>query len=102
MNHLQVTIAVTDPVQQEILIALLSGSGFEGFEQQEDALLAFLPEAYFDAAGLEAILRPRDLAYTTALLPPTNWNDNGKRASRLCKWANFAPSGLIFTRLHPV
>jgi ribosomal protein L11 methyltransferase len=80
MNHLQITIAVTDPEQQEILIALLTGSGFEGFEQREYALLAFLPEADFDAAGLEAILCPRDLAYTTALLPPTNWNEEWEKS----------------------
>ena len=49
MNHYQVTIAVTDPGQQEIVIALLTGLGYEGFEQQENALLAFLPEAGFDA-----------------------------------------------------
>jgi ribosomal protein L11 methyltransferase len=80
MNHLQITIAVTDPAQQEILIALLTESGFEGFEQQEDALLAFLPEADFDVAGLEAILRPWDLAYTTDQLPPTNWNEEWEKS----------------------
>jgi ribosomal protein L11 methyltransferase len=79
MNHLQVTITVTDPGQQEILVALLTGLGYEGFEQQEDALLAFLPEAGFDAAALEAFLRPLDLAYTTAVLPEKNWNEEWER-----------------------
>lgn len=80
MNHLQVTIAVTDPAGQEILIALLAELGYEGFEQQEDALLAFLPEANFDAGALEAILRLQDLAYTTVLLPPTNWNEEWEKS----------------------
>jgi ribosomal protein L11 methyltransferase len=79
MNHLQITIAVTDPARQEILIALLTEIGYEGFEQQADALLAFLPEANFDAAELEAILRLHDLAYTSALLPPTNWNEEWEK-----------------------
>jgi ribosomal protein L11 methyltransferase len=79
MNHLQITIAVTDPAGQEILIALLTELGYEGFEQQADALLAFLPEANFDAAELEAILRLHDLAYTSALLPPTNWNEEWEK-----------------------
>ena len=83
MNHLQITIVVTDPGQQEILIALLIGLDYEGFEQQPDALLAFLPEAGFDAAGLESILQPMDLAYTTTLLPEKNWNEEWE--------ANFAP-----------
>jgi ribosomal protein L11 methyltransferase len=79
MNHLQITIDVTEPAQQEILIALLAELGYEGFEQQEDALLAFLPEAGFDAAALEAILQPRDLAYTTMLLPEKNWNEEWEK-----------------------
>jgi ribosomal protein L11 methyltransferase len=83
MNHLRITIAVTDPGQQEILIALLTELGYEGFEQQDDALLAFLPEAGFNAAGLEAVLRPRDLAYTATLLPEKNWNEEWEK--------NFAP-----------
>ena len=56
MNHLRITIAVTDPSFQEILIAWLTELGYEGFEQQEDALLAYLPEESFDAAALEAVL----------------------------------------------
>lgn len=79
MNHLQVTIAVTDPEQQEILIALLTGLGYEGFEQQEDALLAFLPEAGFDAAALETLCKPLDLAYTTVLIPEKNWNEEWEK-----------------------
>jgi ribosomal protein L11 methyltransferase len=83
MNHLRITIAVTDPGQQEILIALLTGLGYDGFEQQDDALLAYLVESGFDAPGLEAILRPRELAYTTTLLPAKNWNEEWER--------NFSP-----------
>ena len=66
-----------------MLIALLTELGYEGFEQQDDALLAFLPEAGFNAAGLEATLLPRDLAYTTTLLPEKNWNEEWEK--------NFAP-----------
>jgi ribosomal protein L11 methyltransferase len=80
MNHLQVTIVVTDLAQQEILIALLTELGYEGFEQQEDALLAFLPEAGFDAAALQAILQPEDLAFTTTLLPEKNWNEEWEKS----------------------
>jgi ribosomal protein L11 methyltransferase len=79
VNHLRVTIAVQGPAQQEILIALLTELGYEGFEQQDDALLAFLPEAGFDAAALEATLLPWDLAYTTTLLPEKNWNEEWEK-----------------------
>jgi len=80
MNHVQVTIAVTDPAGQEILIALLTGLGYEGFEQREEVLLAFLPEAGFDAAALEAILQQQDLAHTIVLLPEKNWNEEWEKS----------------------
>ena len=56
MRYLQITIPVADPSVQEILIALLPEIGYEGFEQQESALQAFLPAGSFDAAALEALL----------------------------------------------
>jgi ribosomal protein L11 methyltransferase len=79
MNHLQITIAVTDPAQQEILIALLTEFGYEGFEEQDDALQAFVTEARFDAVALEVILRRLDMAYTTMLLPERNWNEEWEK-----------------------
>jgi ribosomal protein L11 methyltransferase len=79
MNHLQVTITVTDTTEQEVLVALLSELGYEGFEQREDALLAFVPEAGFDTAALAAILQRQDLAYTTELLPEKNWNEEWEK-----------------------
>jgi ribosomal protein L11 methyltransferase len=57
MHHLQVTISAADPDLQEILIALLPALGYEGFEQQDDALQAFVPEEQFDAGALDQLLR---------------------------------------------
>jgi ribosomal protein L11 methyltransferase len=75
MNHIQITIAAADPEQQDVLVALLSDLGFEGFEQKEDALQAFLPERSFDAEALDTLLAPMNLAYTSAVLPERNWNE---------------------------
>ncbi|HTR29645.1 MAG TPA: 50S ribosomal protein L11 methyltransferase [Puia sp.] len=79
MNHLRISIAVTDPAQQEILIAFLSELGYEGFEQEEDVLQAYLPESGFDAAALAATLQPYHLAFTTAPVPEKNWNEEWER-----------------------
>jgi ribosomal protein L11 methyltransferase len=79
MNHLRITIPVTDQAKQEVLIALLAELGYEGFEQQEDALLAFLPEVGFDATALDGILQPQGLAYTTTLLAERNWNEEWEK-----------------------
>jgi ribosomal protein L11 methyltransferase len=80
MNHLQITIAAPDAGHQDILIALLTELGYEGFEQRDDALLAFLPEPDFDAAALSAALQPFELAYTTTLLAERNWNEEWEKS----------------------
>lgn len=43
-NSIQVTIAGTTEQQTEILIALLSEAGYEGFEEADQGLIAYIPE----------------------------------------------------------
>jgi ribosomal protein L11 methyltransferase len=88
MHHLQVTISTTDPALQEILIALLPALGYEGFEQQDDALQAFVPEEQFDAGALDQLLRETPglvpepsaaLPYSTVRLEERNWNEEWEK-----------------------
>jgi ribosomal protein L11 methyltransferase len=80
MNHLQITIPVADPSLQEILIALLPALGYEGFEQQDAALQAFLPEDQFDAAALDALLQQYALTHTSTRLEERNWNEEWEKS----------------------
>jgi ribosomal protein L11 methyltransferase len=79
MNHFQITIASADNEIQEVLIALLSDLGYEGFEQQPDALQAFIAETAFDAPALESLLQPMKLMGATSLLAERNWNEEWER-----------------------
>jgi ribosomal protein L11 methyltransferase len=79
MNYLQITIPTADLSLQEILVALLPELGYEGFEQQEDALQAFLPEEQFDGAKLDTLLQQHRLSYTSTLLPERNWNEEWEK-----------------------
>jgi ribosomal protein L11 methyltransferase len=93
MHHLQVTISIADPTLQEILIALLPDLGYEGFEQQDDALQAFVPEEQFDAGALDRLLRETPglfpqpgagqpsaaLPYSSLRLEERNWNEEWEK-----------------------
>ena len=103
MHHLQVTISTADPDLQEILIALLPALGYEGFEQQDDALQAFVREEQFDAGTLDQLLRETPglfpqpggqqpgtqqpgagqlsaaLRYSTVRLEDRNWNEEWEK-----------------------
>jgi ribosomal protein L11 methyltransferase len=98
MRHLQITIPVSDPSAQEILIALLPDLGYEGFEQQESALQAFQPAELFNAAALEALLQPYKLSYSSATLEERNWNEEWEKSFEPVKVDHFCAVRAIF---HP-
>jgi len=58
---------------------LLSTLGYEGFEQQDAALQAFVPEEQFDAGALDEILRPKGLSYSMERLEERNWNEEWEK-----------------------
>ena len=74
MNYIQLQVTGADTAQQEVLIALLANSGFEGFEENGTTLNAFIKEAEFDKVALEAITAALNLDYTTSIIPQQNWN----------------------------
>jgi ribosomal protein L11 methyltransferase len=73
-NYIQITVSCDSPDQQEILVALLSANDFEGFEENEMDLLAFIPEIKFDEILLTEICSTLSLPYSKAIVPFTNWN----------------------------
>ncbi|MEC5146644.1 50S ribosomal protein L11 methyltransferase [Chitinophaga sp. 212800010-3] len=74
MSHIAITIKA-DAGQAELLIAHLSELGYEGFEEQTDALIAYIPETDFDETVLQETLQPYGVAYTKETIQPVNWNE---------------------------
>lgn len=79
MNYFEVSLRVP-PAYTDILVALLSGLAYEGFVEEADRLLAYVPEESFDQQQLEElILKPCEalagpLPYTVSLIAKQNWN----------------------------
>jgi ribosomal protein L11 methyltransferase len=79
--HIQVTIATRD--FQELLIALMGELGYEGYEQEEELLHAYIREEAFDEAALQELLAAHGLTYELRRIGERNWN---------AEWeANFQP-----------
>ena len=75
MNYTAVEFSVTNAEQAEQLIALLSNEAFEGFEENELQLKAFIPELNFNEAAFKTILQLfPELAYTKTSVENINWN----------------------------
>jgi len=65
------------PNQQEtdMLIALLSEQGFDGFVEEEEGLTAFIPEINFDQVAFETVLSKFSiLSYSKSDIENINWN----------------------------
>ena len=73
-DYIQITFSDLQPEQKDILIAQLSDAGFEGFEETEDVLKAFIKSKEFDKLLLEEITFKYQLKYRESAIKNTNWN----------------------------
>lgn len=74
MEYKQITIYTTDESIRAVLIAELTEEGFEGFEERDDALVAFIDETQFSSAIVDAIADRHQLSYEIETIPQQNWN----------------------------
>lgn len=73
-NHIELTFAVNDPELQQVLIAQLAEAGFEGFEETESCLKAFISEAGYPTEEVERIAGTHQVSFTKELIEAQNWN----------------------------
>ena len=73
-EYIQIEFQQITSEQSDVLLAQLSSIGFEGFEEEENSLKAFIPSAAFDEALLKEITSANNLSYTQSTIEETNWN----------------------------
>ncbi|MBX2906823.1 MAG: 50S ribosomal protein L11 methyltransferase [Taibaiella sp.] len=74
MVHKEITINGLQAEQREIAMALLNDLGYTGFEEREDALLAYIPEAEFDEGIITSMAEEQGYTYSIADVAEQNWN----------------------------
>jgi len=60
--------------QKEIIIALLTAMNYEGFEEEDDLLKAFIPCNIYEEHKLKSIAKERNLSFSISKLEDKNWN----------------------------
>src|SRR5687768_15332263 len=73
-NYIQIEFENIGQEQSDILIARLSEIGFEGFEEQESKLKAFIISRDFDESLLQNIATSLQLDFFKTIIEETNWN----------------------------
>ena len=74
MDYIKITFAELQPEQKEILIAQLADAGYEGFEEADNSLDAFIKKKDFDKRLLKEISFKYQTPYTSEKIVETNWN----------------------------
>jgi len=74
MDYIKITFADLQPEQKEILIAQLADAGYEGFEEKDNNLDAFISNKNFDTTLLNEISFKYQTPYSLQKIAETNWN----------------------------
>ncbi|MES2890637.1 MAG: 50S ribosomal protein L11 methyltransferase [Bacteroidota bacterium] len=83
MNFLEFEFETESRSQLEQLVALLHVQDFEGFEEEENTLKAFIAETRFDEAGFTEVLdRFASINYTRTVIEQVNWNQQWEEGFR--------------------
>lgn len=75
MTYKEVLFTDISQEMMEILVAALSELQYEGFEEEEDRLKAFIPEASFNQGPLDQLCAQLKVSCSVTILPDTNWNE---------------------------
>jgi ribosomal protein L11 methyltransferase len=79
-NYIQITIELKDQNLSDVIIAQLSDLGFEGFEEQENLLNAFISESNFDELAFKQLIESHNLSFTQNIIAPKNWNEEWEKS----------------------
>lgn len=73
-KYIQIAFENVTEADNELLIALLSEIGFEGFEEEASALKAFIPAIEFNEFDFKQLLIEHTFSYVLTEIEETNWN----------------------------
>jgi len=73
-DYTQIEFEHVSTAQKEIIIALLSEMKYEGFEEVEDLLKAFIPSAFYDENELTTFCERHGLFFSRSKVEDKNWN----------------------------
>jgi ribosomal protein L11 methyltransferase len=73
-DYIEVVFKDLNTEQEYLLIALLNDYGFEGFEEGERQLKAYISENNFNEQEFTETIEPYELSYNVNTIPSQNWN----------------------------
>jgi ribosomal protein L11 methyltransferase len=78
-NFIQIQIRNLSSQQSEILVAQLSEIGFDGFEEGENFLNAYIEDKKLDKDELQKIISSHQLSFKKKIIEQKNWNEEWEK-----------------------
>lgn len=74
-SHIQLLFQNINAEQSAILVAELSEAGYEGFEENDNELKAFITADNFDKSVTDRIAEELTVSFSVSTIEETNWNE---------------------------
>jgi ribosomal protein L11 methyltransferase len=74
MQYIKIVFEIKDGEQSDLLIALLANIGYDGFEESDRRLLAYIEQPAFHEAELSEIAAQVKVTYQQEIVAEQNWN----------------------------
>ena len=76
---IKLSVPTSVAAEKDLITGILSEAGFDGFEEQQHALHAYISAELFDEATTKALLQPHGVYFSVELIPGKNWNDEWEK-----------------------
>ncbi len=75
MEYIEILFENLPDNERELLIAVLADIGFEGFEEENNTLKAFIPSQEFEEDLLVKTVEIKNVKYSKSVIKSQNWNE---------------------------
>jgi ribosomal protein L11 methyltransferase len=75
-DYIKIEFGHLNTEQKDIVIALLTEMNYEGFEEEDNLLKAFIQSGIYDEKELKAFCEARGLSFSVSKLEDKNWNSH--------------------------
>ncbi len=79
MNHIRLSFSIPEQDKRETLIALLSDLDCSGFEETDDAVIAYFEQANYNEAAIKEIAEQLQVSYGREEMQQRNWNEEWEK-----------------------
>ena len=75
MEYTQIIFEDISSEKKDLLIALLGNEGFEGFEEEDNNLKAYISSGNFNENTFNSVIEIVDVKYSKSIIKEINWNE---------------------------